>query len=182
VHRTLTTLLARAAGFSDSLAAQIGAATQHVDDDPATNPMNITFTGVVSGRLYDVEATYHFTTDETRAGHWQRFVSSKDIGRLGIYLHADEDSYSHAGYGPRLGHLSAGHAPDKTATDPGKANQMAYDAYDALIAAKQILGGKVKSLDFDAIRPYVDKFNRARTDREKEEAIEAFSDFLDTFK
>jgi hypothetical protein len=40
---------------------------------------------------------------------------------------------------PKFGHLYAGHAPDKTYTDPGKADSMASDTYRALLQA----GGQI---------------------------------------
>jgi uncharacterized protein RhaS with RHS repeats len=158
VHRDLTTVLARAAGFNDKSAIAIGAADQNTDDDSKTGP----FAGV------DARRNYHFTTPERRDAMLRAFESSGKLEDLGQFLHAQQDSYSHAGYGPVLGHASALTAPDKTYNDPAKANKMAKDIFDQLISAAKRLGVDPKGqVDWSKIGGLVDSFNQAKTDKDK---------------
>jgi RHS repeat-associated protein len=111
VHRDLPTVLALAAGFDADTAAAIGNSTQGVDDDPKTSP----FAGVEARR------NFHFTSQERRDQLWASFETSGSTREPGTFLHAQQDSYSHPGYEPRIGH-----APDKTYNDPAKANNMTW--------------------------------------------------------
>ncbi len=157
VHRDLTFCLARHAGFSGAAARRIAAANQGTDDNPETSP----YASVQARR------DWHFTTEERRAELWQRALDGGPDA-LGQYLHALQDSYSHEGFGPRLGHASAGHAPDKTYNDPEKANRMARDSYNRVRQYLQVTTGQEIPDQWDQIRDQVDRFNRARTANDKQ--------------
>jgi hypothetical protein len=93
---------------------------------------------------------------------------------LGQFLHAQQDSYSHAGYGPTVGHAAAGHGPDKTYNDPAKAMKMAVDTYSRLNQAADKMG--VPGSDrvaWGQIESAVGAFNKATTDKEKDAAIQS---------
>jgi len=148
VHFDLTFALAYAAGYSSTQSLRIAGADQGVDDNPATGP----FTG------NDARRDFHFTTANRRAEMWD--YAGMEEG-LGVYLHAEQDSFSHAGFGPAVGHLLAGHSPDKTYTDPTKADSMASDTYQALQQAGVNIGTATGAIPYSEILPFIQAFNRA---------------------
>jgi RHS repeat-associated protein len=169
VHQDLTTVLALAAGFDGDTAAAIGNATQGVDDDPNTSP----FASVKA------RGDFHFTSQERRDQLWGAFESSGSTGDLGAFLHAQQDSYSHEGYGPRIGHALAGHAPDKTYNDPAKANNMAKDTFGRLTAAADRLGVNPNNkVAWTKIDKLVGDFNKAKTKDEKNKILGQLRDVI----
>lgn len=167
VHQGLTRALARAAGFSAPIAARIANADQWADDNPATSPMG----KLPFGDSVERRTDYHFTTEERRKELYSEFSKSGKPEDLGTYLHAEQDSYSHAGYGPRYGHVSAGHAPDKTFNDVAKANNMARETYLTLIGARGRLNERGGFTRFEEIEAAVNRFNSAKTDEEKKRIL-----------
>lgn len=180
VHYTLTKALAEAAGFSSQHAEMIAQSNQMTDQTPGMSPGDEFSTAAL-----DVEARrkYHFTTEQRRQDMLSDFVDSaveryspieNGLDRLGVYLHAEQDSYSHAGYGPVLGHAIDGHGPDKTYCAPGKADNMARDTYNRLTGAATVLYNnqkisfQYKPLDWGVLNPLVQSFNRAKTPEEKQ--------------
>jgi RHS repeat-associated protein len=161
VHRYLTEVLAMAVGFDATNAAAIARADQGVDDNPSTS----------ASAGYDARRDYHFTTAERRDVMWAAFEASGATADLGSYLHAEQDSYSHAGYGPRTGHATALTAPDKTYNDSDKAGRMAKDSYDRLSMAAERLGVSGSKLPWAKIDALVGDFNRARTGAEKNKIL-----------
>jgi len=163
VHRDLTTVLATAVGFDQRTATAIGNADQGVDDDSRTNP----FASVEARRQY------HFTTIERRMELWNAFMESGSIRDLGRYLHAEQDSYSHEGFGAIFGHLFAGHTPDRTYSDPAKADRMALDTYEALrTAADRLRSDKTARVEWSKIEVLVTEFNRAQRAEDKAEILD----------
>jgi RHS repeat-associated protein len=170
VHRDLTTVLAMAAGFDANTATQIGKEDQAVDEDNR-NPYGI-FTK-------EMREKYHFTTQERRDELWNDFDKSGTIRDLGTFLHAEQDSFSHQGFGPDSGHLSAGHAPDKTYNDPGKADKMAKDTYTKLSAAADKLGvSKDNRVAWEKIDKLVSKFDAAKTADEKKKILDQIKEVI----
>ncbi|GGA80311.1 hypothetical protein GCM10011507_34450 [Edaphobacter acidisoli] len=193
VHLDLTQALAYAAGYSSYESGVIARADQGVDESKATNPWNgYGFLG--SGARRD----FHFTTSERRAEMWNSFESTSDsLGEgyggeaLGAYLHAEQDSYSHAGFGPLFGHLFAfllpgmqgnGHAPDKTYTDPGKADTMARDTYGALLQAGVKMGTEAGPVPLAGIMPFVQAFNRANTKEGKDTQLQNLKQYVQQYR
>jgi RHS repeat-associated protein len=160
VHRDLTVCLAKHAGFSDSAAQRLGAADQGVDDRRTTSPFSD------EGARRD----WHFTTPGRRADLRQQAMGGS-VDSLGQYLHALQDSYSHAGYEPDWGHIRDWHGPDKTYNDPDKANQMARDTYDAIRQYIQSITGMPVPDEWDDIADRVNNFNRARSANDKKKYL-----------
>jgi hypothetical protein len=142
VHFTFTMFLAELAGFTEQEAFEIASHDQGIDDNPATQPMSdITSTGG------DRRARYHFVSRlrqaELRTGASEcappRPPSRWD--RMGTFFHAFEDLFSHRNFGPAVGHLTAGHSPDKPWYDPGAFVQMAQGKFDELRAFRSFCGG-----------------------------------------
>ena len=161
VHHDLTYFLARKAGFAVSAAQRLAASNQGIDDSSGSCP-------VVCGE--EARRDWHFTTQERRAELWQGALDGS-TDALGRYLHALQDSYSHEGFGPRVGHARAGKAPDKTYNDPEKANRMARDTYNFLREYLQRITGRPVPDHWERIRDQVDRFNRARTASEKKKIL-----------
>jgi RHS repeat-associated protein len=173
VHRDLTYALALAAGFNPNSAWEIADANQWVDDNPGTSPMGMTPWGENAKK----RELWHFTTQDRRNDLWGTFERMDTLLDLGIFFHAQQDSFSHEGYGPSWGHLSAWHAADKTYNNLEKADRMASDTLSKLMAALSIRVGKGKetkhynAMNWEAIKPMVEAFNRARTPEEKQKFI-----------
>jgi RHS repeat-associated protein len=173
VHQQLTYALALAAGINTSAAARIAAADQGVDDNPQTSPY----------RDARTRAMYHFTDPTRRDFMYDEFAGTGSPENLGVYLHAEQDSFSHAGFGPNLGQgwpPWTGTGPDKTYNDPAKADTMARDTFNLLVSSasridKQ-LGANFKALDWKVVSPLVQSFNRARTPEEKQKALGQIQD------
>jgi RHS repeat-associated protein len=177
VHLHLTQALAEAAGFSRDQARQIAVSNQMTDETPGMAPSD----SLTSFWHVEARRNYHFTTSERRQELWNNFDESArgassettTLGGLGVFMHAQQDSYSHEGYGPVLGHGMAGHAPDKTYNNPGKADRMALDSFNRLTTAATVLFNNqkisflYKPLDQKVLNPLVQSFNRAKTPEEK---------------
>ena len=171
VHYHLTRALSRAVGLSPAIAEAIARADQGVDDTPGTGP----FSGVEARR------NFHFTTNERREQLWSDFERSGRPADLGTYFHAQQDSFSHEGYGPRIGHLLAGHSPDRTFNDPGRADRMARDTYDRLrTAAARLEGTRRSVVPWETLRTYVERFNRARTLADKIGILEELTRLIES--
>jgi RHS repeat-associated protein len=193
VHRDLTTMLAYAVGFTWSEATTIGQADQAVDEDER-NPEQFD----LDGPGYQARRDFHFTTSERRAELFQLFEVSahgsdpnlkqyrwatKDgaLGDLGTYMHALQDSFSHAGFGPRLGHLFAGHAPDKTFKDVLKANIMARESYDALAKALAAFHfSSANRIPWANIKSFVNRFNKAKSTKEKRAILNEMRGYIES--
>jgi RHS repeat-associated protein len=164
VHRSLTAVLALAVGFDPKAAREISAVNQAVDDNPTTNA----FSGGLAARR-----GYHFTSQARRDELWAAFESSKTVEALGVFVHAEQDGFAHAGFGPSRGHVARGHVPDKTANDPGKADQMTATTYVKLVAAAEVMGLDTEArIPFSAISQLVQEFNDARSLDEKDRIIQ----------
>jgi RHS repeat-associated protein len=161
VHYSLTYYLAVKAGFNRNQATQIASANQGVDESSVTGP----FVGREARR------DYHFVTPERLNQMLQAAYTTGDLSLLGQFLHAFQDTYSHAGYGPTIGHLLAGTAPDKTYNDVEKANRMADGTYQHMLNFLQKLGVTTTS-NWADVRDRVDQFNRTRTITEKEKILQ----------
>lgn len=114
----------------------------------------------------------------------KEFNRSGKAGDLGGYLHALQDSYSHAGFGPTWGHASQGHAPDKTYNDPKKANVMARASYDAIIGSKGTFMYHGQNMawrpatPWNAIKGAVNDFNSAKTKAGKDAALKRLRELI----
>ena len=177
VHQGLTYALARAAGFSGVQSLMIARADQGVDEDPNTEPFS-------SRHARD---WHHFTTQGLRDRLWSGFeslASAPDqlgaVSSLGVFLHAQQDSFSHAGFGSQRGHVLAGHGPDKTYNDPAKALTMAADTYRRLNAAADRLGiSKTDRVAWKQIRSALVRFNLARSQQQKDLALKRLRDTIE---
>jgi RHS repeat-associated protein len=126
VHFDLTDAIGRQVGMCTANAIRIAAADQGVDEDPWTRP-----TALLN---LDARSWYHFTTPEALASLRRRAFESGKLGKMGVYLHAFQDSFAHqAGpkdrdgqrYGPVVGHAFQWHGPDNPRNRPDLWRRMA---------------------------------------------------------
>jgi len=119
-HFAITMWLAELRGFNAADAFEIAKYDQAVDDDPKTQPLP-DWDSAGTRRRSD----YHFVNkarlDQLRSDALKctsRPINPREVKQIGLFLHAQEDVYSHKPYGPRLGHALAGHTPDKPWNNP----------------------------------------------------------------
>ena len=174
VHRDLTRMLAYAAGFSEKQSNQIAESNQRVDDDLHTSPYF----------NHKAREDFHFTTEERRNELWEGFKTEVKNGAgqaeaaLGRYFHALQDSFSHKKYGPGIGHLLAGHDPDKTDLRQDVAESMAKETFKKMIDARTLMakydksGQLYKPISYGAIAGLVSRY-LGEADPEKKKGIGA---------
>jgi|SoiMethySBSTD1v2_1073268.scaffolds.fasta_scaffold20379_4 RHS repeat-associated protein len=170
VHYELTRVLAEAAGFGTGEAAHIAHANQFTDENPETSPMGMR----PFGEAVERRARWHFTGGARRQELWTQFKSTGSLDDLGIFLHAEQDSFSHVGFSARFGQVPSFvvngtdlKAVDKTAHKPERADAMARDTYAWLVKAS---GSRIR-VQWSILEPYVRRFNRALPS-EKERILE----------
>jgi len=117
---------------------------------------------------------WHFTSLSRREELFDRFETTGSPRELGIFLHAQQDSYSHAGFGPRTGHSLYGTSVDKTHNNPEKADRMANNTFSILVsAASRLMGGNpFSSLSAKEIQPFIRDFNRATKEQDKRRILD----------
>jgi len=168
VHLYLTRTLAWAAGIASPFADRIAAANQGVDDTASTGPF----------RSRSARRDFHFTDAARRRQLWDTFERSGSAEDLGVFFHTQQDSFSHEGYGPTFGHLFANHRPDRTFVTPERADAMARDTFDRLRIAAQRLG-ETGGIPWETVRPFVMRFNRARTLDDKVRILDELRKVID---
>src|SRR6266849_10147293 len=107
VHLSLTIWLAVSAGFSESDAFQLGRFDQATDDGPSTSPMPPHH--VKERKLYHAFGGASAVHElEGKARCTRGAITLPQFKRIGQFLHALEDQYSHRCCGPILGQLTIG--------------------------------------------------------------------------
>jgi len=175
VHYELTRALAAVAGFSPQAAAAIAFANEFTDANPATSPMGLEPWGAAVER----RQLFHFTTLDRRRAMWDAFMSTRTPNDLGMFLHAEQDSYSHSAFEARLGQAplwllggtSVAKLPDKTRFIPSRADAMAQDAYGWLVVAARVSHAG-SSVSWEKISPFVQRFNREQSSDRKREILD----------
>lgn len=147
VHHWLTVFLARAAGFDERTARQIGFETQELDMD---DPRNAMYGGSNPKAMH----LYHMVRPQRLAAMrrqalntYRTFLNDSAAHELkwrgvGEYIHALQDSYSHQrgkiyrdfnnSFGIVIGHGLRGHEPDWTWKRSAIAMDMARNVFDEL--------------------------------------------------
>jgi hypothetical protein len=120
------------------------------------------------GQPKEARANYHFTADDRQNALEAEWESSGDLSKLGAFLHAQQNSYSHRGYGPAWGQIPSfsqylnWYATDYTSTNPQKANSMAEETYSYLTQAAGRTLGSPSVIPWKSLASLVDKYNRAK--------------------
>jgi RHS repeat-associated protein len=165
VHFYLTWYLAsKNRCFSSAEARYVAFSTQYVDENPMTRP---SFGDTPRQRSVNRNHhALHSDSHETfKSGLWRQANDgerSNRLGNLGVYLHYEQDSFSHAGYGnPIFGHAFGTHRADKTSADVGKAIEMANSTWTTLNNWTRINCGCEASLEPEMIET-IQRFSNAR--------------------
>jgi RHS repeat-associated protein len=169
VHYDLTRLLAIAAGFDRVAAREIADWNQRADTDTDKTPMTAFST--------EQRELYHFTTLERRMQLARAAVVPGNLRELGLFLHAEQDSFSHLSYGPLVGHFFAGHRPDQTWVNTRAADAMAADSYAWLVHARTA----GTAIPWDKLAPFVRRFNSAVSPTLKEQRLKELHRFIDEY-
>jgi hypothetical protein len=122
-HAAMTEFLAKLAGLSDDLAADLGKFT---GDGPggadskefaATGFKNMAKWVIGKGTIPDI----HFASEKrlsSMKASFQSYIDSGNIQQAGFVLHAIEDVHgAHQGIGGPIGHAIRGHKPDRNIGD-----------------------------------------------------------------
>ncbi|MBI3266401.1 MAG: hypothetical protein HYZ67_05010 [Chlamydiae bacterium] len=160
VHLDVTNYLAIKGGMSPQDAVVVAKANQWTDDDPKRSPW----------ASEEARRLYHFVTPARLAELRKDAFDSLDAEKFGTYLHAFQDSFSHAGYGPKVGHLFKRHEPDKTYNDPEKAMLMEQGTYQEILRFQSARGYDVADR-FRELYERMNTFNRAKDDDVKKGAL-----------
>jgi len=169
VHYDLTRLLAIAAGFDRVAANEIADWNQRADTDTDKTPMTLFST--------EQRELYHFTTLERRLQLARAAVVPGNLRELGLFLHAEQDSFSHLSYGPVAGHFFAGHRPDQTWANTRAADAMAADSYAWLVHARNA----GTPIPWNKLAPFVRRFNSAVSPTIKEQRLKELHAFIDEY-
>ena len=169
VHHYLTWFLARAVGFDEGTASELGRQTGKLDYDErsamrggAGNPNLEDFHFVSPGRANEL----------FRASTPQRNL---DVAAAGAFLHAFQDTYSHQKnfnhrdwndqYNKVIGHGADGHRPDWTWDRPGLAMEMAEATYQKLLELRRrskFISGVEASRTFSGVTGFAEVEGKVR--------------------
>jgi RHS repeat-associated protein len=143
VHQWLTVFLARAAGFDEETARDIGLETEQLDLDSRDAMYQIV--SPENMYRYHMVPPWALTLMREDAVTWMKDSRAQPgvrLYRLGEYLHALEDSYAHQSsplsrdfaqtYNTWFGHALEGHEPDWTWMRINVAMDMAEDVFTEL--------------------------------------------------
>ena len=170
VHYDLTRILALAAGFDSTAADQIASWNLRADTDPDKTPITLFST--------EQRELYHFTSLERRMEMARAGMAPGRSRELGLFLHAEQDSFSHFGYGPVVGHLFSGHRPDQTWLNTRKADAMVSDSYSWLVYVRN----SQTAVPWEKLLPYVQRFNSAMSAKLREQRLRELQEFIDDYE
>jgi len=95
-------------------------------DEGSRDPWN----GLITNEAIKNRADWHFPTDERLRYLGSIAYNTFAVKAAGDYLHVLQDSFSHAGYSPRLGHgYPTINDPDNVNNDIDKTNLMLLVSY-----------------------------------------------------
>jgi RHS repeat-associated protein len=165
VHYYLTFALAYAAGYrSADSADRIARADLSVDIDH--DPVRVSA---------EERGKWHFPDAERLAEVQGTFTRRQSDADLGTNLHVYQDSFSHAGFGPKRGHAGSLAEPDNTSKHVETAMAMAKGTYEKLVANGSQTG---TPMPWSAIQPYVKRYIEAGSQKEKDRVFYEFRQFL----
>jgi RHS repeat-associated protein len=119
VHYDLTYFLGIQSGLNFDDSFGIALADQKTDEDASTNPYS----------SKESRETYHFPSSDQLNSLCEKASNSLENKDIGQYLHALQDSFSHAGFGATIGHIYFGELPDLTYLDVKRADTMAKQTF-----------------------------------------------------
>ena len=131
VHYYMTLYLAGLVGFNAADATKIANADQSVDDDWSLSPFN-----------YPNGTKLHFMSRLNARSLMVNSMDSCSLGAFGTVLHIFQDTFSHAGFTWKYGHLFAGTTPDNFSQQSPRDAEMMNNTMNYLQIMKRCMDKK----------------------------------------
>lgn len=151
--------LSRSAGINDSVSKFFALANQHIDEGAISSPMLLSVQRQLfhfPGELSKVEIEGHGAINlpsrifksklalaerNSAIGNYLIYLgmSRGDLMLVGLGMHIKMDTYGHAGHSNLLGHMEAGHNPDRAFLETEKYEDMIRSMMQTLISVKKLL-------------------------------------------
>ncbi len=168
--------LSRAAGLNDGMSKFFALANQHIDEGIISSPMLLTVQRQLfhfPGDLEKIEIEGHgaislpsrifksklaLAERNSAIGNYLLYLglTKGDLTLVGLGMHIKMDTYGHAGHSNLLGHMEAGHNPDRAFLEVKKYEDMIRSITQSLVAVKQLLPEDAK--DEASALKYLNRF------------------------
>ncbi len=168
--------LSRAAGLSDGMAKFFALGNQHIDEGIISSPMLLTVQRQLfhfPGDLEKIEIEGHgaislpsrifksklaLAERNSAIGNYLIYLgmTKGDLTLVALGMHIKMDTYGHAGHSNLLGHMEAGHNPDRAFLERKKYEDMIRSIMQSLVSVKQLLPKESK--DEESALKYLNKF------------------------
>lgn len=168
--------LSRSAGLSDGMSKFFALANQHIDEGIISSPMLLTVQRQLfhfPGDIEKIEIEGHgaislpstifksklaLAERNSAIGNYLIYLgmTKGDLTLVGLGMHIKMDTYGHAGHSNLLGHMEAGHNPDRAFLERKKYEDMIRSIIQSLVSVKQLLPEEAK--DEAAAMKYLNRF------------------------
>ncbi len=168
--------LSRSVGINDGLSKFFALANQHIDEGIISSPMLLTVQRQLfhfPGAIEKIEIEGHgaislpsrifksklaLAERNAAIGNYLLYLGlvKGDLTLVGLGMHIKMDTYGHAGHSNLLGHMEAGHNPDRAFLETKKYEDMIRAITQSLIAVRQLLPEEAK--DESSALKYLNKF------------------------
>lgn len=186
--------LSRAAGLNDGMSKMFALANQHIDEGLISSPMLLTVQrqlfhfpgdiekidieghGAISLPSRIFKSKLALAERNSAIGNYLIYLGLKngDLTLVGLGMHIKMDTYGHAGHSNLLGHMEAGHNPDRAFLEKEKYEDMIRSITQSLVAVKQLL--PTEALDEAAALKYLNKFAKKDTHLNRDLTIDDMQD------
>lgn len=171
--------LSRASGLSDGMSKFFALANQHIDEGIISSPMLLTVQRQLfhfPGDIEKIEIEGHGAINlpsrifksklalaerNSAIGNYLIYLgmTKGDVTLVGLGMHIKMDTYGHAGHSNLLGHMEAGHNPDRAFLERKKYEDMIRSIVQSLISVKQLLPEEAK--DEASALKYLNRFAKS---------------------
>lgn len=168
--------MGRAAGLNHSMSLFLALANQHIDEKIISSPMLLSVQRQLfhfPGSIEEVKIEGHGVISLPKAifksklalaernsaiGNYLIYLGlvKGDLMLVGLGLHIKMDTYGHAGHSNILGHMEAGHNPDRAFLETKKYEDMTRSIMSSLVSIVQLL--PEEAADTAAALKYLNKF------------------------
>lgn len=168
--------LGRTSGLSDAMAKFFALANQHIDEGAISSPMLLSIQRQLfhfPGELSKVEIEGHgaislpsrifksklaLAERNSAIGNYLIYLglTRGDLMLTGLGMHIKMDTYGHAGHSNLLGHMEAGHNPDRAFLETKKYEDMIRSMIQSLVAVRKLL--PEEAIDTQGALKYLNQF------------------------
>lgn len=186
--------LSRSVGLNDGMAKMFALANQHIDEGIISSPMLLTVQRQLfhfPGDIEKIEVEGHgaisipatllksklaLAERNSAIGNYLIYLGLKkgDLTLIGLGMHVKMDTYGHAGHSNLLGHMEAGHNPDRAFLETKKYEDMIRSIVQSLVAVKQLL--PTEAIDDRSALKYLNKFAKQHTHLARDMTVEDLKD------